>query len=105
MTLASNCVLKEYESPSNWQSLKTIRADYAQQIYNKMREGTTMGIDNIIEREREYGNMPYMETGKNHQDFSNIVTSAGLAGCQDQPWCATYQFAMELKEFGKKPMH
>ena len=101
MTLASNCVLKEYESPSNWQSLKTIRADYAQQIYNKMREGTTMGIDNIIEREREYGNMPYMETGKNHQDFSNIVTSAGLAGCQDQPWCATYQFAMELKEFGK----
>lgn len=101
VTLASNCVLKEYESPSNWQSLKTIRADYAQQIYNKMMEGTSMGIDNIIEREREYGNMPYMETGKNHQDFSNIVNNAGLAGCQDQPWCATYQFAMELKEFGK----
>ena len=98
---ASDYVLQHYESPANWQNLSTIRADYAQQIYNEMQKGTTMGIDNIIRKEREYGDMPYMETGTNHQKFSTIVNNAGLAGCQNQPWCATYQFAMEVEEFGK----
>lgn len=60
-----------------------------------------MGINNMIRKEREYGNMPYVETGTNHQKFSDIVNKAGLAGCQNQAWCATYQFAMELEEFGK----
>lgn len=101
---ASDYVLKHYESPKNWQNLSTTRADYAKQIFDKMEsigKDKIMGINNIIAKEREYGNMPYMETGKNHQKFSTIVTEAGLAGCQDQPWCATYQFAMELEEFGK----
>lgn len=60
-----------------------------------------MGINNMIRKEREYGNMPYVETGTNHQKFSDIVNKAGLAGCQNKAWCATYQFAMELEEFGK----
>lgn len=101
---ASDYVLEHYESPKNWQNLSTTRADYAKQIFDKMEsigKDKIMGINNIIAKEREYGNMPYMETGKNHQKFSTIVTEAGLAGCQDQPWCATYQFAMELEEFGK----
>lgn len=98
---ASDYVLEHYESPKNWQNLSTTRADYAKQIYSEMQKGSTMGIDNIIAKEREYGNMPYMETKKNHQKFSTIVTEVGLAGCQDQPWCATYQFAMEVEEFGK----
>lgn len=46
-----------------------------------------MGINNIIAKEREYGNMPYMETGKNHQKFSTIVTEAGLAGCRSAVVC------------------
>ena len=59
-------------------------------------------IYNIIKKEREYANIPYTEVGSsNFQKFSTIVDNAGLMGCQSQPWCATYQFAMELEEFGK----
>lgn len=99
---ASDYVLEHYESPDGWQSLSAIRADYSKQIYEEMtKKGDTMGINNMIRKEREYGNMPYVETGTNHQKFSDIVNKAGLAGCQNQAWCATYQFAMELEEFGK----
>lgn len=99
---ASDYVLEHYESPDGWQSLRAIRADYSKQIYEEMtKKGDTMGINNMIRKEREYGNMPYVETGTNHQKFSDMVNKAGLAGCQNQAWCATYQFAMELEEFGK----
>lgn len=54
----------------------------------------------LIEKERELANIPYAETGTNHQVFSSIVNNAGLAGYQDQAWCCTYQFAMEILEFG-----
>lgn len=65
--------------------------------------GESMGsINNIIEKERYYASIPYTEIGStNHQKFSDIVDNAGLMGCQDQAWCATYQFALELEEFGK----
>lgn len=100
---ASDYVLEHYESPNGWRSLSAIRADYSQQIYAEMtKKDKSMGINNIIKKEREYGDLPYMETGTNHQKFSTIVSKTGLAGCQDQPWCATYQFAMELEEFGKE---
>lgn len=59
-------------------------------------------IDGIISEEIRYGSMPYVESGTNHQIFSDIVNSYGLAGCQDQAWCATYQFAMELLAVGKE---
>lgn len=59
-------------------------------------------IDGIISEEIRYGSMPYTETENNHQIFSDIVNSYGLAGCQDQAWCATYQFAMELLAVGKE---
>lgn len=39
---------------------------------------------------------------KNYTKYSRDVNNAGLAGCQAQPWCATYQFYLDLKEFGKK---
>lgn len=59
-------------------------------------------IYNIIRKEREYASIPYTEVGSsNYQKFSTIVDNAGLMGCQSQPWCATYQFALELEEFGK----
>ena len=57
---ASDYVLEHYESPKNWQNLSTTRADYAKQIYSEMQKGSTMGIDNIIAKEREYGNMPWL---------------------------------------------
>ncbi len=59
-------------------------------------------IDGIISEERRYASMPYTETGSNHQVFSDIVNAYGLAGCQDQAWCATYQFALELQTCGKE---
>lgn len=58
-------------------------------------------IYGIISEERRYASIPYTETGTNHQIFSDIVNSYGLAGCQNQAWCATYQFALELQMFGK----
>lgn len=103
VTQASNYVLQHYEQPNNWQTMKEARADTAKQIYNKMKEvGTSMGsINNIIARERSYAKIPYKETSVNNQKFSTMVNNAGLKGCQGQPWCATYQFALELEEFGK----
>lgn len=59
-------------------------------------------IDAIRESERAYAAIPYTETGDNVQRFSDTVNSYGLAGCQGQPWCATYQFAIELETVGKE---
>ncbi|MBP5475038.1 MAG: hypothetical protein J6X83_02100 [Methanomicrobium sp.] len=50
---------------------------------------------------KRYAALPYVESGTNHQKFSEIVNNYGLAGCQNQAWCATYQFALELMAFGK----
>ena len=58
-------------------------------------------IKGIISEERRYASIPYQESGNNHQIFSDIVNSYGLTGCQDQAWCATYQFALELQMCGK----
>ena len=68
--------------------------------YTKRGKEMSGKLSNIIAREREYAKIPYTETGNNHQVFSSMVNNVGLAGCQDQPWCATYQFAMETMEFG-----
>ncbi len=55
----------------------------------------------IINESKRYAALPYVESGTNHQKFSDIVNAYGLAGCQNQAWCATYQFALELLAFGK----
>ena len=36
----------------------------------------------------------------NYTKYSRDVTNWGLAGCQGQPWCATYQFWLEGMTFG-----
>ncbi len=70
--------------------------------FGYIRKGERMNgkLQNIIDKEWELAQIPYTETGDNHQVFSSIVANAGLAGCQNQPWCATYQFALEVLEFG-----
>ena len=70
--------------------------------FGYIRKGERMNgkLQNIIDKEWELAQIPYTETGDNHQVFSSIVANAGLAGCQNQPWCATYQFALEVMEFG-----
>lgn len=69
--------------------------------YTAKREDKVSGtLQNLINREWELAQIPYTETGNNHQVFSSLVNNVGLEGCQDQPWCSTYQFAMEVMEFG-----
>ena len=59
-------------------------------------------LEAIRASEQAYAAIPYTETGENIQRFSDTVNAAGLAGCQGQPWCATYQFAIELETVGKE---
>lgn len=68
--------------------------------YTQKGEEEMGSLQNLINREWELAQVPYMETGNNHQIFSSIVNNVELEGCQDQAWCATYQFAMEVMEFG-----
>lgn len=55
----------------------------------------------ILNEGKRYASIPYKEGAGNNNKFSTIVNAYGLAGCQNQPWCATYQFALELMAFGK----
>lgn len=68
--------------------------------YTKEAKEEMGSLQNLINREWELAQVPYMETGNNHQIFSSIVNNSGLEGCQDQAWCCTYQAAMEIMEFG-----
>ena len=68
--------------------------------YTKEGKNMSGSLQGLIDREWEMAQIPYMETGDNHQVFSSIVNNAGLEGYQNQPWCATYQFALEILEFG-----
>lgn len=61
-------------------------------------------LKELIALGKTYADQNYREVGgtSNHQIFSDWVNSVGLDGCQNQPWCATFQFALELKIFGKQ---
>ncbi|HJA72406.1 MAG TPA: hypothetical protein IAA07_12685 [Candidatus Lachnoclostridium stercoravium] len=37
----------------------------------------------------------------NYTKYSRDVNALGLMGCQGQPWCCTFQFALEAYEFGR----
>ena len=37
----------------------------------------------------------------NYTKYSRDINNAGLMGCQGQAWCATHQFWLEYKTFGK----
>ena len=68
--------------------------------YTKKGDAMSGTLKNLIDYERKLAAEPYMETGNNHQVFSSIVNNVGLEGCQNEPWCCTYQFAAEVREFG-----
>ncbi len=36
----------------------------------------------------------------NYTKYSRDIDSLGLMGCQGQPWCCTFQFWLEVQEFG-----
>ncbi len=37
---------------------------------------------------------------QNYTKYARDVNVAGLMGCQGQPWCCTFQFWLEMQEFG-----
>ena len=37
---------------------------------------------------------------KNYTKYARDVNAAGLMGCQGQPWCCTFQFWLQMQEFG-----
>lgn len=37
---------------------------------------------------------------RNYTKYARDVNAEGLMGCQAQPWCCTFQFWLEMKEFG-----
>lgn len=37
---------------------------------------------------------------KNYTKYSRDLNALGLMGCQAQPWCCTFQFWLEIQEFG-----
>ena len=37
---------------------------------------------------------------KNYTKYARDINAYGLMGCQGQPWCGTFQFWLELQEFG-----
>ncbi len=37
---------------------------------------------------------------KNYTKYARDVDAASLMGCQGQPWCCTFQFWLEIQEFG-----
>ncbi|MCI8510844.1 MAG: hypothetical protein HFE83_02460 [Lachnospiraceae bacterium] len=39
---------------------------------------------------------------QNYTKYARDVDAAGLMGCQAQPWCCTFQFWLEMQEFGAK---
>ena len=55
----------------------------------------------IVYMAKYYAKTNYTEGKNNWNQFSDIVTKYGLKGYQNNPWCATYQFALELMAFGK----
>ena len=36
----------------------------------------------------------------NYTKYARDVSDAGLNGCQGQPWCCTFQFWLDLMEYG-----
>lgn len=61
-------------------------------------------VNDVIELGKKYTKEKYREVGgtSNNNIFSTWVNNAGLMGCQNQPWCGTFQFALDLKIFGKE---
>lgn len=55
----------------------------------------------IVYMANYYAKQGYKEGANNQNQFSDIVNAYGLKGYQNNAWCATYQFALELMAFGK----
>lgn len=115
---ASDKVLKDFESPNNWQSLSATRADYAWQYYNyfsKQQEVTTVsktGETNAINTmiKVAQGEIGYLEKASNAY-LDDKTKNAGsnnytkywrdvYPSFQQQPWCAIWVSWVMMKTFG-----
>lgn len=112
---ASDIVLDRFECPADRsETVRVKRASYGQKYYDEylkeMRPvGTLQGLINRAYEEQGYiekasnANLDSKSTNKgdkNYTKYARDVNNAGLRGCQGQAWCCTYQFWLELMEFG-----
>lgn len=111
---ASDIVLDRFECPADRsEAVRQKRASYGQKYYDLYAKEASMGtLKGLIERGlSEEG---YVEKASNkslddktankgtanYTKYARDVNAAGLMGCQAQAWCCTFQFWLELKEFG-----
>ncbi len=118
---ASDIVLTKFECPADTgESMRASRASRGQKFYDTyvktgkvMEEEETMGAWEKIEKlmsdqigylekasnanlDSKAGNAGY----NNYTKYARDVNGWGLMGCQGQPWCAVYQFWINVKIFG-----
>lgn len=82
---------------------------WIKQYVKESEMGTLQGLIN-----RAYAEEGYIEKASNkdldsktsnkgdnnYTKYSRDINALGLMGCQAQPWCCTYQFWLEVQEFG-----
>ena len=109
---ASDIVLVKFESPANASALKASRAARGKKFYEKVKEDEMTDLEKLIDlAEAELG---YIEKASNasldsktankgtanYTKYARDITKLGLMGCQAQPWCATFQFWLEVQAVG-----
>lgn len=71
--------------------------------------GTLQGLihravaeDGYIEKasDRDLDSKEGNKGDKNYTKYARDINNLGLMGCQAQPWCCTFQFWLEVQEFG-----
>lgn len=119
---ASDKVLKDYEIPSNWQSLSATRADYSQQFYNAFAKTSTQTATNTsktVTQSEAINAMIAVATEEigylEKNNSSNLDSKTAGAGSgnytkywrdvypsfQGQAWCAAFVSWVFMKAFGK----
>lgn len=122
---ASDKVLKDYEIPSNWQSLSATRADYSMQFYNEFiktsvdtqKESSSVKKPSASEAIQLVIDIALNEVGYlEKRSNSNLDSKTGNAGSgnytkywrdiypsfQGQAWCAAFVTWVLMKAFGKE---
>lgn len=111
---ASDIVLDKFECPADRsEAVRVKRAGYGQKYYDEIVRCGDMGtLDSLIARgiaeegyvEKASNKDLDSKTGNkgtgNYTKYARDVNAAGLMGCQAQAWCCTFQFWLDLMEFG-----
>ena len=90
-----------------WKSKEKVYEWISEKVGGTM--GSLQGLINRAEAEIGYiekasaSNLDSKTANKgtaNYTKYARDINNLGLMGCQAQPWCATFQFWLEVQEFG-----